>query len=891
MKKVLLWILGSFLAAVILFLASAFLFASYYEGIIKKLFVNELNKRLQSEISVGDIRFSILKQFPLATLEFQDLVAKDATTFKEKDTLLKAGALQLSFNIRDIYRKKYVIKRINLKDAVIQLKVWKDLSDNFHFWKPADSTSTGSFSFSLQRISLSKVGLRYHNLATRQLYSIFFKQMKGRGNFSDQKFDLKIAGQGTLRSLRSGKLEYLRNKAFDLTTALSVDQDGGTYTISKGSGRIGKLDLELKGSVVYLGDHKTMDLSFLTPGTDLEQLLEDLPLELSEKLKDYRLKGLLKLNIHAGGPFGGKDLPDIKASFELDKGSVTYSKENISLENLSLKGTYSNGASSEEKNHHLHFQQLHATLNKGSIDATLDIKGFEPSFIDLSLTSDLSLSDVVDFIPTEKIPEADGRFNLKLLYQGQVASLDSITTTDFLQGTFSGSLELKEVNWKLKDQQLAGKKLNGSLSFNNNDLEVHRLSGILNDNTFTLEGSFTNLVPFIISGKENLDVNARISSPSLDLKDLFIEKTKGKDTLFLLAFPDRWSGSLQLKVDQLVFGSFHGTQVLCDLNYYNKRLIVNQLDMGMAGGTFKGKGLIDGSLGDNFQVTADATLRQVKLNELFKEFGNFGQDYILSTNLKGNTNATIQTVFRMSSGLGIYPASLVAGIDVQVDNGELIDFKPISGLGKYLKLDDLKDVRFSTLKNNIYIKDKVVTIPSMEVNSDAVNFKMSGTHTFDNRIDYRFQVLLSEIMARRAKKAKKENEEFGIVQDDGSGRTTLYLLMTGTVDDPVFRYDSKGVKGKIITNFLNEKENFTDLVRKEFTKKKKEQDSLSAREEFLRKKQEEKNVTVDWENSISDSLAAQKAREEKKPAVQKKNPQKKTIEVIWEEEDQPKKRE
>ena len=42
----------------------------------------------------------------------------------------------------------------------------------------------------------------------------------------------------------------------------------------------------------------------------------------------------------------------------------------------------------------------------------------------------------------------------------------------------------------------------------------------------------------------------------------------------------------------------------------------------------------------------------------------------------------------------------------------------------------------------------------------------------------------------KSKSYKKENDEFGEVADDGLGRTNIFLSMTGTIDNPVIKYDS-----------------------------------------------------------------------------------------------------
>jgi len=75
---------------------------------------------------------------------------------------------------------------------------------------------------------------------------------------------------------------------------------------------------------------------------------------------------------------------------------------------------------------------------------------------------------------------------------------------------------------------------------------------------------------------------------------------------------------------------------------------------------------------------------------------------------------------------------------------------------------------------------------------------------------------LSEILENKAKKAKKENEEFGVVEDDGLGRTSLYLSIKGNVENYKITYDTKKVKEHIKDNLKQEKETLKTILNEEF---------------------------------------------------------------------------
>ena len=103
-----------------------------------------------------------------------------------------------------------------------------------------------------------------------------------------------------------------------------------------------------------------------------------------------------------------------------------------------------------------------------------------------------------------------------------------------------------------------------------------------------------------------------------------------------------------------------------------------------------------------------------------------------------------------------------------IEKGELIQFKPLESLSDYVNLEDLKEVKFSTLENTIKIDNKVIDIPTMEIKSSALSLFISGKHTFEQEIDYDIELSLSELMATKFRKKNTQinKTEFGEIEEN-----------------------------------------------------------------------------------------------------------------------------
>ena len=196
--------------------------------------------------------------------------------------------------------------------------------------------------------------------------------------------------------------------------------------------------------------------------------------------------------------------------------------------------------------------------------------------------------------------------------------------------------------------------------------------------------------------------------------------------------------------------------------------------------------------------------------------GNFGQEVIMDKNLRGKVTATVDFKSKWNNRLELNSNSVVLNSNITIENGELINLQSLLALSKYLKAADFKTVKFSTLTNAIEIRNRQVYIPRMEIHSSAADITVSGKHSFDNLVDYKLQLYMSQLLGR---KVKQQHTEFGTIEDDGLGRPMLYLTMKGPGTDPKFTWDRQGVEKKITDEIRTESQTFKNILKQEFGKK------------------------------------------------------------------------
>jgi hypothetical protein len=230
--------------------------------------------------------------------------------------------------------------------------------------------------------------------------------------------------------------------------------------------------------------------------------------------------------------------------------------------------------------------------------------------------------------------------------------------------------------------------------------------------------------------------------------------------------------------------------------------------------------MIDGSQNDSLLITCNADISNVNISKLFWQLENFGQEgqdeVITNKNVKGLVTSSVNFASVWGNDLSVNEKKIYTDADVTISQGELIDFKPLEVLSRFIKLEDLKDIKFKKLSNHITIRNRVINLPKMEINSSAINIQMSGTHDFDNNVDYHFIVDLDELRTKKAKAARKENSEFGEEIDDGGHRTRLFISMKGPIDNPEISYDRKGAIQQLKDDLKQEKQDLKNILNDEF---------------------------------------------------------------------------
>ena len=152
---------------------------------------------------------------------------------------------------------------------------------------------------------------------------------------------------------------------------------------------------------------------------------------------------------------------------------------------------------------------------------------------------------------------------------------------------------------------------------------------------------------------------------------------------------------------------------------------------------------------------------------------------------------------------------------ITISEGELIGFQPMEKLSKFVSLEDLKHIKFSTLKNDIEIKDEVIKIPSMEIKSNALSMIISGYHNFNLEYNYKIKMLLGQILAKTFKSNNIDYNNDELI-------TNVQLRMSGDEDNFDIKFEKLKIKEHIKKGIKQEVKTIKDIIKEDIIDKKQE---------------------------------------------------------------------
>lgn len=874
LKRILLWSLGLALLVVIQGLILVYI----YENEIKQAAISKLNNQLNTPIKVGKIELSYFEHFPFLSLTFPEVVIYGSKPY-QNEILLSAKEISLLFNVWDIYKGDHIVKKLYVEDGAWTSNIDKQGISNFNIIKKSNNTGNSDnskFKITIEEIIIKNTSIHYVDQEINQSYRLLLNDLKATGNFNEESFKLDIKTNSYIQSINLSGITYLKNKKINLNTSLLVNIKNQTLELNKTEAELEKLKLVFDGKIDYAGELVKLNVS----GKDIniQSFVSLLPPKYAAYFKDYTSNGQLYFNANINGKYDKQNVPSVNVSAGFINTTIQINNENIKnqeIKNLDFKLNYSNFGTSTISDDKISIEQFKGVYHEKAISGKLIISNFKDPYIDFALITEQELVELQKIWPLKDVKFNSGDIFINVNIKSKLTELKN---SDKLKEIYSdGIIRIKNTSLNPGKYALSINNINGDFAFQKADLKINDLTFSIGKSDFKINGFFRNLFSFVLADNEDLEIDAKLISKNIDLKELLGSSANStEEEPYKLKINKRINANITLQVKEVSFMPFQAFDMQGNMVIENQNVSSNYLAFRSQKGLVFAKLNFNTKNQTNMPMDINLNLNKVDVSNLFKEFNNFGMEIITDKNLRGQISANMDLHLIWDDNLKSKMDNFSAKGNVLIENGQLLDFEPMLALGKYIDVNELRNLRFSNLENTIEIKNNTIFIPDMEVKSNALSMRLSGTHTFENKIDYHLQLLLSDFIKKKSNKLG--DERFGEIEKDETGNTKLFIRMYGDAYNPSFSLDKKMIKKKIAEDLKKERAEVKQILKDEFGswfKKEKEfketinEEAAEWENDLPIQKPQNKSVTS---SQKSDSLASKSKLQRLKDKLKEKPP-------------------
>jgi hypothetical protein len=791
-----------------------------YEDTAIKYLKKYLDSHLITEIEVDDIRFSLLKSFPYASVRFKNVYAKSALNFKvhdftgqDIDTLLTANNVFFEFGIMKLLSGKYEIRNININNGKLKILIDNDGKVNYNIWESRQKKHSKDFYMNLQSMVFSDIDIYLINLKDRYTISAYNKKLIIKGNLSDSLNNFLVKGNLHIADFSVNNKFLLGDKELYIESNLLNKDDN--YKIRKGKIRLGSVSLNVRGDILY-GQLPDINLNISSGKAKLSEILSLFQNKTDFLPGFFSVSGNAYFNAKISGKLSQTFPPDIVAAFHVTNGTMINNKSREKLSGIRFKGTYTNGEKNNPATTEIYINDFYASARNSTVKGKLSICNINQPQFRLILNSSIDLNEMQNFINIDTLEYINGNLNSIIDITGIIPNFKKITKRDFIGFTKDCILNFSGANFKIAGTRLLVNNINGEIFIGDN-IKLDNLSLSIGNNTLVVDGILDNFFEFALLRDKYLVLNADISSDIISIKTPITYKLRdnsGKEES-AASLPADLLVNANVYIKNLSIDKFEASDISGIINYRPGIINFSIKQLKSFDGSITGHGLIT-EKENNYFIQCQSDLNMVDINRFFYSFNNFGQNFIVDQNLKGHLSGDVLFSSIVDKKSGFLKETITADGNLKIENGELIQFEPMMGLSRYIALEELNHIKFKTLSNEILIRNQIITIPEMDIYSSAINITALGIHKFDNSYDYRIKVSMTDLLFNKARKKRKEINDFGIIEDDELGKISVPLKFIGQGDKYEITFDKKAALGTLKNNIQNEKKALGNIFREEF---------------------------------------------------------------------------
>lgn len=787
----------------VLLLLTTWIMTTLFEDQVGRRIVAEINKQIRSELSIEKFDLSIFSTFPNAAVNLRNVVLKDT----RGDVLLEAGNASCRFSIWSLFGSNIKVRSIAISDGALTLAVDPAGRANYDIMRNSSSSDESSETgLSIETASLEDIELIYSDESASQEIFAQVNNALFSGNFASGQFTMDSQAELVVRFADLGGTRFLAGKVLKYDAQIAVNSQKGIYTLKDVRLDAESNRFDVRGVVEKRNPGTYYDLTFKGEDCKLEQILKLLPEAYITEMGDWTSAGDFKVNATVKGVSRVNSQPEVKAELRLDKGVVSSPQMRGEVDDITFAANFNNGSGHSNETSVFEIKDLRGYYSRERMEMRLRVENLDDPLIDFAANGILPIPVLNGLLNMPTVTDASGDIKVRnVAFKGRYD--DMMTQRDSLALLAQGEVEFDDAAVNVNGERFVIDR--GRILLKNDSVFVQDIVVTGTDSDLSLNGNAAHVIPALLADttqkeKVKLEFALDLRSQNLDLDRLMAitevteEQAEAENTTLdslkteqiqqreLLT--DFLKGVVTLNIGQLNYELVEGNEFFGELRLDNNIMDVQGSAKGMNGSLdLNGQFLFQ----ERPSLVARVSCKDIQVNEFFRQMENFGQEVLQDQNIRGALTAKFVIYAYWDERANFLMNDLRVLADATVNNGELIGFKMLESFSTFVKMRDLRHIKFVTLQNFIEVQQGKLFLPAMFIQSNAMNLTVSGEHAFSGELEYNVKVNAGQVLVNRLKgydsslKPQKARK---------NGFFNLYYAISGTTDEMAYKSAKKEVK-------------------------------------------------------------------------------------------------
>jgi hypothetical protein len=505
LTKIVKRIFTTVLVLVILVIGVAIAVPYFFKEEILIKIKEEANQTLNAKVDFADVNLSLLRSFPDFSFQMDKLSVIGIDEF-EGMNLVKAENIDFTLDLMSVIKsdRPIEIQTITFDQPEINILILKNGKANYDIVKPSEPTNEASaeydFLIQLKKYTINKAHFIYDDRAGNMFLELKNLNHQGRGDFTQDVFDLATETNVEQFSAASGGVYYLKKANTKLKATFNIDLPNNTYTLKNNDLQINAMKLLANGFVqLQENEDINIDFTFNAPKNDFKNLLSLIPSAYTSDFSAVKADGKMAFNGYVKGIYNGQKetLPAFKVSLNVDQGSFQYPDLPSGLNNIFAK---------------LNVESPSSNLDKIKIDVpdfkfSMGGKPFEGRFklttpisdpnIDTKVKGTIDLAEIIKAFPMEGVTELSGVIEADFTAKTRLSTLEK---GDYENANVSGSSSIKNL---IYDAEGIPKVLisEAQATLSPTKIEVNNFNGKLGKSDLQISGQLDNILAYFSPNK------------------------------------------------------------------------------------------------------------------------------------------------------------------------------------------------------------------------------------------------------------------------------------------------------------------------------------------------------------------------------------------------------